>query len=130
MTSRGFGVSRYSAHADLAADLVLHMTSAQVQKQRAIRGGFNPSRPALYTDPEVQAANPFMASLGSVLNSAVARPTAGTGMKYPAVSKAIYDQASEVLAGRQSGATAARRLDAKLHQVRRSGWGLKPKEGD
>ena len=115
-------VSRYSQHVDLAADLVMYMTSAAVQKRRAIEGGFNPSRPALYRDPDVIAANEFMAGLADVFDHAVARPSAATGMKYPAVSKAIWDHTHDVLSGRLSGEAAVRKLDAKLHQIRRASW--------
>jgi trehalose/maltose transport system substrate-binding protein len=117
-------VSRYSRHPDLAADLVMYMTSSEVQKQRAITGAFNPTRPALYTDPDIVAANPFMSSLAQVFDHAVLRPSSPTGMKYPAVSKAISDQASEVLAGNATGTDAARRLEGKLYQIRRTGWGV------
>lgn len=115
-------VSRYSAHVDLAADLVMYMTSAEVQKRRAIEGGFNPTRPALYRDPDVISANPFMAGLSNVFDNAVARPSVSTGMKYPAVSRAIANAANDVLSGRSPADQAMRRLDAKLHQIERSRW--------
>ena len=115
-------VSKYSQHTALAADLVLYMTSAAVQKRRAIEGGFNPSRPALYRDPDVVRANAFMAGLAGIFETAVVRPSSATGMKYPAVSKAIWDHVHEVLSGRLSGEAAVRKLDAKLHQIRRTGW--------
>ena len=115
-------VSKYSLHVDLAADLVMYMTSAEVQKQRAIEGGFNPSRPALYRDPEVVRANGFMARLVDVFDEAVLRPSSQTRMKYPAVSKAIWDHAHDVLSGRTSAMVAAHHLDAKLHQIRRARW--------
>jgi len=74
-------VSRYSRHPDVAADLVLHMASAAVQKDRAIRGSFNPTRPALYKDPEVIAANAFMANLLGTFEESVARPSGLAGLK-------------------------------------------------
>ncbi|WP_313951250.1 ABC transporter substrate-binding protein, partial [Accumulibacter sp.] len=53
-------VSKYSKHPAAAADLVLYMTSTAVQKDRALRGSFNPTIPALYQDAEILQANPFM----------------------------------------------------------------------
>lgn len=115
-------VSRYSKHPELAADLALYMTSAAVQKQRALDGGFNPSRPALYEDAEIQRANPFMAGLGSLLSQAVLRPAGVTGLKYPAASKAIWDYSHAVLSGEMDAATALRQLENRLLLIRRYQW--------
>jgi trehalose/maltose transport system substrate-binding protein len=116
------GVTKYSAHPAEAADLVLYMTSAAVQKSRAIEGAFNPTRPGLYDDADINKANPFMAGLKDVFVSAVARPSTVSGLKYPAVSQAFQNAAHAVLAREQTGEEAARRLEAKLTLVRRFKW--------
>ncbi len=116
------GVTKYSKNAALAADLVMHMTSAAVQKDRAIKGSFNPTRPDLYGDAEINAANPFMASLKDVFVSAVTRPSTVAGLKYPAVSQSFWDATHNVLSKQQTGEEAARRLEAKLTLVRRFKW--------
>ncbi len=116
------GVSRYSRHAEIAADLVMYMTSAQVQKARAIGGSFNPTLPALYQDREVIAANAFMAQLQEVFANSVARPTSATGLKYPQVSQSFYNAAHEVMSGRATGEEAVRRLEKRLRQIRRKHW--------
>ena len=67
-------VSKYSKNPDAAADLVMYMTSAEVQKDRAIKGSYNPTIASLYQDKEVLAANPFFGSLYNVFTSAVPRP--------------------------------------------------------
>ncbi len=115
-------VSKYSKHPEVAASLVMHMTSAAVQKERAIQGSFNPTRPALYQDPEVLASNPFMAGLLAMFETAVARPSGLAGLKYPALSLAFWDAANSVLAGKASGEAAVRRLEGKLKLVRREQW--------
>ena len=115
-------VSRYSRNPEAAASLVLHMTSAAVQKDRAIRGAFNPTRPALYQDPEVIAANEFMAGLIEMLSTAVARPSGLAGVKYPAVSLAFWDAAHEVLTKKTTGEAAVRKLEGKLKLIRRDQW--------
>ena len=115
-------VSRYSREPAAAASLVLHMTSAAVQKDRAVRGAFNPSRPALYLDPEVVAANPFMASLAGILGTAVARPSGLAGIKYPAVSLAFWDATHDVLRKKTTGEAAVRKPEGKLKLVRREQW--------
>lgn len=116
------GVSRYSRHAEIAADLVMYMTSAQVQKARAIGGSFNPTLPALYKDREVIAANAFMANLEEVFSNSVARPTSATGLKYPQVSQSFYNAAHEVMSGRATGEEAVHRLEKRLRQIRRKHW--------
>ena len=68
-------VSKYSANAEIAADLVKYLTSAEEQKRRAIEGSFNPTIAALYEDAEVLAANPFFGELYETFTSAVARPS-------------------------------------------------------
>ena len=86
----------------------MHMTSAEVQKDRAIHGAFNPSRPALCKDPDIMAANAFMAGLFEMLNTAVAPPSALASVKYPAVSLAWWDATHEVLSKKTTGEGAVR----------------------
>lgn len=116
------GVSRYSKHADLAADLVLYMTSATVQRERAIQGAFNPTRPALYADKEVIAANPHMPALQTIIAKGVNRPSIQTGLKYPQVSQSLWYAAHDVLSGRMNGEEAVARLEKRLQRIRRKAW--------
>jgi trehalose/maltose transport system substrate-binding protein len=115
-------VSRYSKHVDAAASLVMYLTSAEVQKQRAIGGSFNPTLPALYQDQDIIAANPFMGELLDVFSSAVARPASIAGLKYPELSQSLWDATHDVLAKKTSGADAVKRLDSKLRRVKRRAW--------
>lgn len=115
-------VSRYSKNPAVAADLVLHMASAAVQKDRAIRGSFNPTRPALYKDPEVIAANGFMASLLTTFEESVARPSGEAGLKYPSVSLALSNAAHDVLGRKSTPEAAVRKLEGQLKLVRRERW--------
>jgi trehalose/maltose transport system substrate-binding protein len=115
-------VSKYSKNPQAAAELVMYMTSPEIQKKRAIGGSYNPTIAALYKDKEVAAANPFMAELLGVFSDAVARPATVTGLKYPEVSHAFWDAAHEVLSKQSSGADAVKKLDAKLKQVKRAKW--------
>jgi trehalose/maltose transport system substrate-binding protein len=115
-------VSKYSRNPAVAADLVLHMASAAVQKDRAIRGSFNPTRPALYKDPEVIAANGFMASLLGTFEESVARPSGEAGLKYPSVSLALSNAAHDVLGRKATPEAALRKLEGQLKLVRRERW--------
>lgn len=115
-------VPKYSKNVDAAAGLVLHMTSAEIQKKRAIGGSYNPTIPELYKDKDVTAANPFMGELLDVFTSAVARPATATGLKYPEVSQAFWDATHDVLSKKMSGADAVKKLEAKLKQTKRTKW--------
>ena len=116
------GVSRYSKHPELAADLVLYMTSAAVQRERAIAGAFNPTRPTLYEDKEVSAANPHMPALSAIIAKGVIRPSTVTGLKYPQVSQSVWYAAHDVLSGRMNGEEAVTRLEKRLERIRRKAW--------
>ena len=101
-------VSKYSANAELAADLVKHLTSYDEQKRRAIKGAYNPTIAALYEDAEVLAATPFFGELYETFTNAVARPSRVTGAKYNQVSSEFYNAAHEVLSGKSDAATSSR----------------------
>lgn len=117
-----YAVSRYSTQPALAADLVMHMSSRDVQKDRALNGSFNPTMPALYDDPDILAANPFMGRLREVFENARPRPSTATATKYPRVSQVFWNTAHDVLSGRMEADDAVRRLEARLKQVKRRGW--------
>ena len=117
-----FAVPKYSKNVDAAADLAMYLTSAEVQKKRAIEGGYIPAMPALFRDKEVLAANPYMGRLLDLLNGAVARPATVTGAKYPEASNAFWDATHEVLAHSLNGFDAVKRADGRLRQIKRTQW--------
>lgn len=115
-------VSKYSENVDAAASLAMYLASAEIQKQRAIGGSYNPTIMSLYKDPDVLKANPFMGDLLGVFSAAVARPASVAGLKYPEVTRAFWDGAHEVLSGSAKGADAVKKIEGKLKQVKRRGW--------
>jgi len=115
-------VSKYSKAPDAAADLVMFLTSAPVQKERAVKGSYNPTLPALYEDKDVLAANPFMGELNAVFTNAVARPSTPTGLKYPEVSRVFWDATHDVLSKKSSGEDALKAAEGKLKQIKRTKW--------
>jgi trehalose/maltose transport system substrate-binding protein len=117
-----YAVSKYSKSPEAAADLVMFLTSREIQKERAIKSSFNPTIPELYKDPDVLAANPFMGSLYEVFVNAVPRPSTVTGAKYPEVSQAFWNAAHDVLSGQAGAEDAARRLEGRLNQIKRGKW--------
>ena len=115
-------VNKYSKNVDAAASLALYMTSAEIQKKRAVGGSYNPTIPALYKDADVAKANPFMIELLDVFTNAAARPATATGLKYPEVSQAFWDAAHEVLEKKSDGAAAVKKLEGKLKSIKKAGW--------
>lgn len=116
------GVSRYSRHPEEAAALVMYLTGAAEQKRRAVVAAYNPTRPALYEDAEVIAANPFFRALYGTFSNAVARPSRATGIKYNRVSHAFWTRVHAVLSGREQAAPALGELRRDLHRLSRRGW--------
>ncbi len=114
-------VSKYSKHTAAAAELVLYMTSAPVQKERALHGAFNPTLRALYRDADIVQANPFMGELADSFEHAVARPAAVTGARYNQVSHAFWNAAHDVLSGRESADEALVGLERTLKRLSRRG---------
>jgi trehalose/maltose transport system substrate-binding protein len=114
-------VSKYSKNAALAADLVMYMTSAEVQKERALKGSFNPTVSTLYQDKDVVAANPFMSQLAGTFASAVPRPATVTASRYNQVSNEFWNAAHEVLSRSAKPEEAVAKLDQRLNQIGRGG---------
>lgn len=114
-------VSKYSKHPELAADLVMYLTSSEEQKRRAIHGAYNPTIENLYQDPEVLAAVPFFGELYDTFVNAVARPSTATGNSYNQVSNAFWNAVHAVLSGRANAETSLARLDRDLNRMSRGG---------
>jgi len=112
-------VSKYSKNSALAADLVMHMTSREVQKERAIKGSFNPTLWPLYADRDILKAAPFMGELYGVFAFAVGRPAGPTGSRYNQVSQAFYSRVHDVLGGKASAHDALGALDTELVRLTR-----------
>ena len=114
-------VSRYSPNPKLAADLVLYLSSAEVEKQRAVNASFNPTIPALYKDKDVLKANPFMADMLPTFSTAVARPSTVAGTRYNQVSNQFWNAAHDVLSGSAGASAALARLAASLQRLAPNG---------
>ncbi len=115
-------VNRFSKHKKEAVDLILYLTSYNEQKRRAIYGSYLPTRPALYKDPDVLSAVPFMGRLYDVFVNAVPRPSAQTKKKYNQVSAAFWTAVHSVLEGKASAEMALRQLEMQLKRIKGAGW--------
>jgi trehalose/maltose transport system substrate-binding protein len=119
-------VSRHSEHPAEAAALVAYLTGAEEQRRRVLDAGFNPTRPALYSDPSLLEQRPELGGLHLSLINAVARPSAATGQHYVEVSRAFQDTVRMVLEGQANPALALSRLERQLQRLSRNGtnWRL------
>jgi trehalose/maltose transport system substrate-binding protein len=75
------------------------MVSYETQKDHAIKLSLLPTRPALYEDKDVLAAQPWFSHLLPVLQTAVARPSTVTGASYNKVSAAFFQTTNQILTG-------------------------------
>lgn len=112
-------VSKYSKQPAVAADLVMFLTSKEMQKKRALMVGSLPTYQSLYSDAEVLKAAPYFSSLVDAFNNAQTRPSTVTAEKYNAVSSALWGAAHAALSGRVKGAESVKVLEKELNKVRR-----------
>ncbi|MXN66894.1 extracellular solute-binding protein [Stappia sp. GBMRC 2046] len=115
-------VSKYSANPEVAADLVMYLTSYDEQKRRAVKGAYNPTIAALYEDKQVLEANPFFGELYDTFVNAVARPSRVTGTAYNQVSNEFWNETHAVLSGTKSPEDALSDLESSLKRMSRRGW--------
>jgi trehalose/maltose transport system substrate-binding protein len=110
-------ISAYSSVADVSADLVRYLSSPEIQKKRAIKFSILPTRPALYSDPDVLAKNPFFKIMLNVFNNAVARPSTVTGADYNQLSTAFFQNVNNVLTGAESGKDAVAEVERVAKRI-------------
>ena len=114
-------VNRYSKNTQAAVDLAVFLTSPEQQKRAALEASLNPTLPALYQDPEILKANPFLAELLPTFKSAVARPSRVTGARYNQVSSELWNAVHDALAGQAPPEQALSRLQRSLTRLSRDG---------
>jgi trehalose/maltose transport system substrate-binding protein len=115
-------VSRYSKHREEAAQLVAFLTSTEQQKKRAIAASYNPTRPALYRDPDILTANPFFGELLGPLQNAAARPSRIAGPHYNHLSSDVFRAAHDILAGAPAKQRVAQLVEELERLKYRAGW--------
>jgi multiple sugar transport system substrate-binding protein len=100
-----YGVNAASKEKDAAIDFLRYMSKPEVQLHFAITQGLAPTRSAVFDDPALGKANPFMQSLKSVFVGALPRPVTPA---YPQVSLVLQSQISKALtSGDVAGSLAA-----------------------
>jgi trehalose/maltose transport system substrate-binding protein len=110
-------LSAYSKVPDAAADLIRYLSSAELQKKRTILWSGLPTRPALYSDPEVLAKYPWFKIMVEVFNNAVARPSTVTGADYNQLSTAFFQNVNKVLTGGESAQGAVSQVEKVANRI-------------
>jgi multiple sugar transport system substrate-binding protein len=90
-----FGMNASSTKKSAAIDFLTWMSSPATQLKWATQLGLAPSRPSVYDQPALNAANPFMVSLRNIFTGGTPRPKTP---KYSQVSLAIQAGVSAALA--------------------------------
>jgi trehalose/maltose transport system substrate-binding protein len=103
------GVSEYSKNKEAAIEYARYLTSADVQKWRAIAASFVPTMPEVAEDPAVIEAMPFLESLADVVR--VVRPSTPAGDLYNEVSTAYFQGLNEILNGDDAADAVSKMAD-------------------
>ncbi|MBT2367388.1 ABC transporter substrate-binding protein [Streptomyces sp. ISL-10] len=111
-------VSSRARHPESAADLIAYLTSERVQRQVLTEGSLPPVRAALYEDPALIAAHPYLPTLRRSVLSAEPRPKSP---RYDQVSLAVQAVAQDVMALRRTPEQAVERLARELGAISRKG---------
>ena len=105
-------VSRFTAHPKEAVAFARHVIRPESQRALCAQSGYAPARRDSYHDPRLLAANPFLADLGPLLDSAVARPPLP---RYAQISDVLQRHLTAALTG---GVTPREALRAAARQTR------------
>lgn len=115
-------VSKYSDEQEAAIAFVKFLGSAETQKVRAIELSNLPTIAALYDDPEVAAAQPFMPHWKPIFQSAVPRPSAVAKVKYNEVSSKFWSAVHNTLSGNGTAAENLELLEVDLTELKGDAW--------
>ncbi|MEI3855244.1 MULTISPECIES: ABC transporter substrate-binding protein [Ensifer] len=115
-------VSKYSDDQEAAIALAKFLSSAEVQKRRAIELSNLPTIAALYDDAEVAKAQPFMPAWKPIFESAVPRPSAVTKVKYNEVSAKFWNAVHNSLSGNGTAAENLELLEVELTEMKGDSW--------
>ncbi len=111
-------VSKYSKNPDEAIKLALFLSSADVQKERALKQSNLPTIVSLYDDADIAASQPIIPRWKDVFLNAVPRPSAPTKVKYNEVSSLFWSAVHDTLSGNGTAAENLELLEAKLTELK------------
>ena len=104
-------ISVYSKHKATAFDFVKFLESEETQKFFVTQGSLAPVVSSLYTDADLTSKLPYLPVLQKSIANAVPRPVTPF---YPAVTKAVQDNAYAALQGQKSVDQALKDMQAAI----------------
>ncbi|WP_433176184.1 ABC transporter substrate-binding protein [Actinoallomurus sp. CA-150999] len=104
-------ISAFSKHKKTALDFTRYVTGQEAEKTFGLGSAYPMSRAALYSDPALVKAQPYLPTLATSIQNAQPRPEA---VRYGDVTAAIQEAAYAALRGQQSPEQALAGLQAKL----------------
>jgi multiple sugar transport system substrate-binding protein len=122
----GLAISAFSRHPDLAMEFVRAATSLDAQRALCGPTGYAPARRESYDDPELIAANPFLAELRRLHENAVPRPAIAG---YALASDILQRHLSAALSGATQPAGALRAAARETRAMLRKDAGGPAAEG-
>ena len=108
------GVNRFSLQPDLAWQLVAFLTSAESQRQLAVTSGLQPTRLSVYTDPQMQQADPSLLLFFPLLQHAQPRPVTPF---YLMASTVLQSELSAIITGLKSAEAAMDDAERQLDRI-------------
>ena len=115
------GVSKYSKNKELATQFVKLLTSAEAQKRRALEASMLPTRTALYDDPELEAAMPFVPAMKTTFLNATPRPARQSGARYNQLSSQYFRTVHRILSKQIEADEGLKQLEESLPAIMGSG---------
>jgi len=107
-------ISAFAKNKASAADFIKFLTGTEAMKANVLATSQAPTRTALYDDPDLVKAYPYLAILKQGILTAKPRPKA---VKYGDVTAAIEDDAYAALTGAKSVDDALSNMQSKLQSI-------------
>ncbi len=112
------GGNPLSANPKAAVEAVRYLLSSDVQRRRLVDIASAPSRTALLRDPTLLQNTGFNGWLSEHWQEGMfARPSAQTGKRYNAISRAYSKAVHDVVAGKKDAGLALAQLHAELISI-------------
>lgn len=108
------GVAAASGRKGDALKFAEYILSYKVQKDLALRLGWNPGRMDVYGDPEVKERLPHLAKLREIFENAIARPVLPY---YTLISEVMQRHLNAAIAGREKPETALRLIEEEADKI-------------
>jgi len=112
------GISAYSDHKATALDFIKYLESEETQRTYLEKASLAPVLEDLYNDPALNKKFPYLETLGTSIQNAIPRPVTPF---YPAVTKAIQDNAYAALKGDTDVDTALKNMSDAISSASSGG---------